>query len=284
MKLYAICLVKNEDDVIEQTLIFASRSCDRIFVIDNWSDDGTWDIVQSVARSHPQVVPFMQTREPYSDALRALAYNAYHAELDDTDWWMILDADEFLAEDPRPVIEEAIKEGADIVRAWQIQFYYTEKDYRRYAAGEDKRDVPIFERRRHYLINWQEPRLFRNQSRRMWDVRLNASVPNGLRKVARRRILNRHYQYRDPEQIEKRLKLRFGQPLFAAHVKSLDWQSALRRSKDLNYYRDGEPWRFSLSGVVYYHRKRLYYRVRGKVQQVLRRLVILDGKPSGRNR
>jgi len=272
MKLYAICLVKNEDDVIGQTLTYATRHCDKIFVIDNGSTDRTWDIAQELAGQYPQIVPFEQTTLPYSDALRARVYSQVHQELGDDDWWMILDSDEFLAEDPVPLIQRAMKQRADIIRSWQIQFYYTEKDLAEREAGKDQRDRPIFERLRYYLINWQEPRLFRNQRDRAWNTTVNNTIPDGLGKVLGRRILNRHYQFRDPVQIEKRLKLRFGHPSFAAHVKTVDWRSTIRASRDLSYFREGEPWQFKLAGVSSYYAKTLKYAVAGKYRGARRKL------------
>jgi hypothetical protein len=132
--------------------------------------------------------------------------------------------------------------------------------------------MPIFERRRYYLINWQEPRLFRNQAGPGWDVKINNGVPNGLKRVWQRRVLNRHYQYRDPVQIEKRLKLRFGHSSFRAHVTSTDWKSAISDSRKLNYYTEGGSWRFSLSGVIYYYRKTVLYTLQGKWRGAMRRL------------
>jgi glycosyltransferase involved in cell wall biosynthesis len=272
MKLYAICLVKDEDDIIAQTLTYAARHCDRIFVLDNGSTDATWDIVKDVAKDQPRIVPFEQTFRPYHDGLRALVYNEVHQELSDDDWWMILDSDEFMAEDPKALIEMARCDRADIVRSWQIQFYFTEKDLEVWQAGRDSRDKPIFQRRHYYLINWQEPRLFRNQTKPSWDVTVNNGTPNGLKRVWHRRILNRHYQFRDPEQIEKRLRLRFGHPSFRAHVTSADWRSALRDSRWLNFRREGEPWRFSPSGVAYYYRKTMLYALQGKYRGAMRRL------------
>lgn len=277
MKLYAICLVKNEDDIIAQTLTYATRHCDKIFVIDNGSSDRTWDIAQELAAQYPQIVPFEQTNLAYNDALRARVYNQMHQELGDDDWWMILDSDEFLAEDPKPLIYQAMRKGADIIRSWQIQFYYTEMDLAEWESGKDQRDRPIFERRRHYLINWQEPRLFRNQRNRAWNTAANNTVPDGLSRVLGRRILNRHYQFRDPVQIEKRLKLRFGHPSFATHVKTVDWHSAMRVSGDLNYFREGEPWRFTYAGVSYYYTTRLKYEIVGKYHGVRRKLGRLLG-------
>ena len=32
------------------------------------------------------------------------------------DWWLVLDGGEFLAENPQPVIEQAVKKGAGLIR------------------------------------------------------------------------------------------------------------------------------------------------------------------------
>src|SRR5579864_5160597 len=154
-KLYGLCLVKNEDDIIAQSLTYAAQYCDRIFVLDNGSTDETWGIVQLLAQHNKAVVPFKQTSKPFSNGLRAMVYNAMHRDLSEDDWWLILDSDEFLAEDPRPVIETALKEGADIVKTWHIQFCFTEKDLEAWEQRRDRRDIPIFDRRRYYKINWQ---------------------------------------------------------------------------------------------------------------------------------
>jgi glycosyltransferase involved in cell wall biosynthesis len=272
MKLYAICLVKDEDDIVAQTLTYATRYCDKIFVLDNGSSDRTWEIAKKLSAQYPQIVPFEQTYLPFDNALRARAYNQVHQELGDDDWWMILDSDEFMAEDPKMLILEAKRAHADIICAWQIQFYFTEQDLKAWETGHDSRDKPIFERRRYYLINWSEPRLFRNQKEPSWDTTINNDLPNGLKRIWRRRILNRHYQFRDPKQIEKRLQLRFGQPLFREHVKSADWRSAIRDSRKLNYHHDGDSWRFSPSGIAYYYRTMVLYKLQGKFRGAIRRI------------
>lgn len=276
-RLYGICLVKNEDDIIAQTLKYATRYCDKIFVLDNGSTDQTWEIVNKVAVESQKVIPFRQVFEKFNDALRALVYNEVHSELSNEDWWLRLDGDEFLAEDPIPFLKEANNQGADIIRAWQIQFYFTDKDLSTWEKGEDINDKPIYERRRYYLINWQEPRFFRNLTTPTWDTTRNVDYPDGLSRVWHRRILNRHYQFRDPVQIDKRLKLRYGHPSFAAHVKTIDWRSTIRASRDLSYFRDGEPWQFKLSGVSSYYAKTLKYAVVGKYRGAHRKMGRLLG-------
>lgn len=268
-RIYGICIIKNENDIIGQTLVYALQYCNKIFVIDNGSTDETWDIVQCLSERYPQIIPFLQTHEQFSNGLRALAYNEYHSQFSDNDWWLIVDGDEFLAEDPQPIIEQAIQERAEIIRAWQIHFYFTDVDHENWLKGRDSREIPIYKRRRHYLINWQENRLFRNQSSRRWDVNVNKLFPDGFRRACRHFILNRHYQFRDPEQIQKRLSLRFQNPLFP-HVTTSDWQRVIVPSRQLNYYKEGDPWRFSASGLAQYYRIVLKNTYRAGIRRVQR--------------
>jgi len=273
IKLNAICLIKNEGDIIGQTLTFATQYCDRIYVIDNGSTDDTWKIVQSLARDQDKIVPFEQTLLPYSNGLRARVYDSVHHELSDDDWWLILDGDEFLAEDPYPVIQQADRENADAIWTWQIQFYYTDVDYHAWLEGLERPDRSIFERRRYYQINWQELRLFRNQPPHEWTA--GGWNPDKLKRACSRRILNRHYQFRDPEQIEQRLQLRLKTIEGFSHIKSagsVDWRSVMRESRKLNFHREGEPWRFSLAGVLYYYRKTALSALQGKYRGAMRRI------------
>jgi hypothetical protein len=270
-----ICLVKNEDDVIAQSLTYAAQYCDHIYVIDNGSSDETWSIVNQLARVNRAIIPFERIVEPYGDWLRARVFNEIHSKLSDEDWWMILDADEFFVEDPRLAIEVANTERADFVNAWQIQFYFTERDLKTWEEGNDRREIPIFERRRYYQINWQEVRLFRNQPRRYWDTRISIKVPNGLNRISSNRPFNRHYQFRDPEQIERRVALRYGHPLFP-HVQSSQWRKYVRDSRRLNFRHDNDAWHFSPSGLLYFYRRRAYYRM-VSAGRMLRRAGLLLG-------
>jgi glycosyltransferase involved in cell wall biosynthesis len=265
-RLNAICLVKNEDDIIAQTLIHASQYCDKIFVLDNGSTDSTWEIVQTLSRKNEAIVPLKQILTPFSREHRGIVYHEVGHEMAEDDWWLVLDGDEFLAENPQPVIEQAVKEGADLIRTWQVQFYFTEVDLRQWEEGKDSRDKSVFDRRRYYLINWQEKRLFRNKKGLIWG---NHIAPQGLHGVCRRRIMNRHYAFRDPDQIQKRLMVRFGHPSCFRHVKSTDWTSVLRDSRKLIYHQYGEPWRFKFSGLYYYYRRRFMRRARKKIKRAI---------------
>jgi glycosyltransferase involved in cell wall biosynthesis len=242
MAIYGLCIVRDEDDVIRQSLIYALNHCERVFVLDNDSSDETWRIVEDVARRHPRVAALGQIREPFRNGLRSVIYNEFHRRLADDDWWLMLDADEFLAESPWPAIEQANREGANLIETWQAQFYYTDVDLA--ARRTDRVDRPIFERRRYYCIDWHEPRFFRNRTGGHWDPARSERFPDGIRKVCSRRVLNRHYQFRDPPQIEKRIALRYRNNAFA-HVRSRYWRDYVRAASRTHHRRDDEPWDYS---------------------------------------
>jgi glycosyltransferase involved in cell wall biosynthesis len=260
-RVHGICLVKNEDDIISQSLTHAARFCDRVFVIDNGSTDDTWTIVNDLARRDGGIVPFEQTREPYGDWLRARVFNEMHRKLSEEDWWLILDADEFFVEDPKAAVDVAVRQGADVVMTWQIQFYFTERDLEAWNRREDRREAPIFSRRRYYQINWQEPRIFRNRRERPWDTHASIKLPDGPHRTSSYLPFNRHYQFRDPAQMEKRLALRYGHALFP-HVQSPDWRDQIRDSRMLKFHRDEDGWHFSRAGLSYYYRRVAYYRIK----------------------
>jgi hypothetical protein len=127
--LYAVGLVRDEGDVLEANIRHAARFCDRVIYMDNGSEDDSWSIVQSLARELPgKVIAFERTTDPYSEGLRGRIVNEFSKELGPDGWWLKLDADEFLESDPRPAIRSAQQAGANAIRAWQIQFAFTDVD------------------------------------------------------------------------------------------------------------------------------------------------------------
>lgn len=97
-KIYSLLLVKNEADIIRESLLAAMQWSDKVIVMDNGSKDGTWDIVQEMAAQDPHIVAFMQYTGGFRIGLRAKAFRAFRHEMTRNDWWCVrLDADEFLA-------------------------------------------------------------------------------------------------------------------------------------------------------------------------------------------
>src|ERR1700720_3827340 len=92
MKIHGMCIVKNEADFLKECLTSALHWCDHIYVFDNGSSDGTWELVQEFGNREPQIVPYKQEDGLFSGALRADIFNAFRSNATLQDWWCRLDA------------------------------------------------------------------------------------------------------------------------------------------------------------------------------------------------
>ena len=221
MSIHALCVVKNEADIIEQTLRAAVRWCDWIYVLDNGSRDGTWEKVQALAKELPAVVPFGQDARPFDDGIRNVLFRRYRRCAQPGDWWCVLDADEFYIDDPRRFLERVPRRYDTVWYALYV-YLFTDVDRRAWEADPRRFDdhVPIEQRLRHYVVGeYSEARFFRHAS---GLTHLPADRP-GL--VYPCRIRLKHFAYRSPPQIAARLETR-REPMLRGeflHEKRANW-------------------------------------------------------------
>jgi glycosyltransferase involved in cell wall biosynthesis len=262
-RIHAICLVKNEDDVIAETLRYASTFCHKIYVFDNGSTDNSWQEVEKAASDNDVVIPFRHEAVPFYEGLRAQVFNAVCDRFDVGDWVYVLDADEFLAADPHVAIGRAEKEGAQQIDTLQYNFHFSDLDWQNYQKGLESRSQPITERRRYYCFTNIEQRLFRISTDTVWPEHMDADNPNGyLRpqgvkklKKCTYRLPNCHYQYRDPEQIQARIETRraarkvneFNFRHYQPLDTNMDWQQYIKSSEELNYYHNDGVFKIRLA-------------------------------------
>ena len=221
MKVRAICLARNEADVIESCLREAERWCDRIFVYDGASEDGTWEKVQALAG--PAIVPWRSDPAPFREGLRSEVFAAFRDEAEPGDWWCQLNADEFYVTDPREVLA-AVPAHEHVVWAINVQYYLTPEDLRPgFPSGDFKRDR---EGMRWYLPAGLEPRFFRHRDRLAWPA--DAAWPRHLGIRHGRLLSFRHYPLRSPEQIQTRLDVRRAHRAAGfegwGHAQESDWR------------------------------------------------------------
>lgn len=137
----------------------------------------------------------------YADEYRAAGIEFHASDFD---------ADEFVAGDPKPLLEAAARSGAHIVPAWHMNFYPTPSDIARIRelGAEKWEKTPLFDRLRWYQADWKELRFLRVTDDFVWEQRDGRSkmTLRGGRKprVYRRSAVIRHYCYRSPSQVERR--------------------------------------------------------------------------------
>jgi len=210
MKIHAMCIVKNESDIIAQCLRSAVLWCDYIYVYDNGSTDGTWERVLELAKEYKEVVPYKQDDKPFKDGLRAEIFNHYRANSSNDDWWCRLDADEFYIDDPRIFLAKVPRDYT-VVWTANFSYYFTDRDAEQYRKDPSlyADNVPVEEKIRYYINHWSEARFFRYDERLVWNDE-NEGFPSVIYQSPTYpvRMWQRHFPYRSPQQIEKRLKTR----------------------------------------------------------------------------
>ncbi len=277
MKINAIMIIKNEVDMVEETLLHAMKFCHKIYIYDNKSTDGTWELVNSMADRFSQIVIFGQTDDAYRNQFRNRVYNEIRHLYCEKDWWYILDADELLVESPYKALVCAAGAGKTAMKVWQAQFYFTDTDYEKYEL-EDK-SLPISQRRLHYEINWKEERFFINRPERDWPENLSGRLPPWANNVAAQVPICRHYAQRTPEQMEDRIVLRKNTQFGFAHVKRCP-RVVFPDAKKLNKYdpKNGVL-TFRQTATIKYYLKTLYFWVSWRKKALVERLLAVP-KPS----
>ena len=209
--IHGLCLIKNEADILEPALLDALRWCDHIYVFDNGSTDGSWEIVERLARSYPAVVPYRHEGAPFSDGMRSEIFNEFRDRAKPGDWWCRLDADEFYEDDPRVFLTKA-RAPYGIVWSASVSYYFSSEDAARYRKDPTlySDEIPVQDRIRYYLSHWSEVRFVRHDPALQWPD-ASTGWPANMDELFRHypvRIVLRHYAYRSPKQIEGRVSTR----------------------------------------------------------------------------
>ena len=230
-------LVKNEQDIIASTLRAAAEWSDKVIVLDNGSTDNTWEIIQNLSVSDPRIIPFAQDSQPFRIGLRALIFDAFAHEMTSNDWWCIrLDADEFYADSPRKFLVDIPMRYKQVSKA-SIDFMITEEDLNEFEfEGDFEADRSKI--RYYNPLTWAEVRFLRHSPKLRWDTDKFKPTPCGLTWPLQIKVL--HYQFRSPQQMQKRFGVRQqareeGCGSFS-HEKGKSWHDYLQKREQLAYY------------------------------------------------
>lgn len=204
-KIYSLLLVKNEADIIRESLLAAAEWSDKVIVMDNGSMDGTWEIVQELAKTNHRIVPFMQYRGGFHIGLRAKAFRAFRHEMTTKDWWCVrLDGDEFFRDNPREFLA-GVPKLCSVVKKQSTDYVLTKEDVDRGVFTGD------FSKDRDFIVHYlpekrKERRFMRHRPWLVWWE--NWRYPHPMGRTALQCIPVDHYQYRSPQQMKKRFATR----------------------------------------------------------------------------
>ncbi len=234
MKIFAICLVKNEIDIIERTVLDALRWADKVIIADHQSTDGTWELIDKKIRNYPNVIVYGRINRVFNDDVRGDIYNKYEYLANIGDWWCRLDSDEFYIDNPREFLKK-VGPSFNVVRCAKFQYYFTGLDVINYERCEENyENGNCVDALKYYVCNESETRFFRHlglgwNPGNIWP---NTKWPH---LIYPEHIRLKHFQYRYPAQIQIRLdvrnKVRAETEVFS-HEARADWKNRINnRSK-----------------------------------------------------
>tara|TARA_R100001443_G_scaffold106598_1_gene116053 strand:- start:5044 stop:5757 length:714 start_codon:yes stop_codon:yes gene_type:complete len=125
MKIVGLTRVRNESEIMQETLDHMAEFCEQVFVYDDFSEDNTVEI----CKSHPIVTSVIEGQS--WDQFRARAefqnrhavYTEASKYLSENDWFVYMDADERIEFN-----WQKLNNNLDAVRMRLFDFYITEED------------------------------------------------------------------------------------------------------------------------------------------------------------
>ncbi len=100
MKIIGLLIVKNEADILKESLDHMAKWMDGVVAIDNGSTDGSYEILLN----HPIVLVCARDLEPFDES-RLVPKLHFLASNYDADWYVDNDADEFFDNDLRELLK-----------------------------------------------------------------------------------------------------------------------------------------------------------------------------------
>lgn len=234
MRFHGLMLLRDEADIIAETLNHLLTWIDVLHIYDLGSTDETWDIVQDFAKRDSRIKPFKNEPTVYQDGLRCVMFDELRGGFEKGDWIMKIDADEFHLIPPPQFAKERLHQRESMVHLQWYFFRLTTDEAVAYESGavsvKDDRMKSIIERRRFYKVSqYSEPRMFRYRPTMQWASGNYLPYNAGL--LARERLPILHYPHRDPVQLTRRFALRTAMMQFNAaagsHWKAMDWRNEL---------------------------------------------------------
>ena len=211
MRFHALLPVRDEEDIIRQSLAQVLTWADSVYVFDTGSADQTWEIVQDVATLDKRVIPLKKDAVFYSETrLRGWMFHQARQQMREGDWFVRVDADEFHHIPPPDFVKHRMRKHETVAYHQYYDFQLTQSEARKLETNNqivEERNLPIEVRRRCFVPSrYTEPRLCRYREAMQWPP--SVSFPFNAGFIARARIPIRHYPHRDPFQLQLRCRLR----------------------------------------------------------------------------
>lgn len=274
MRFHVLLTVRDEADIIAQSLRHLLNWADAVYVFDTGSVDQSAEIIQQFAETDKRVSLLKKEPVFFSEKrLRGWIFHQARRHMREGDWFVRADADEFHHVTPPEFVRTRMRRHETVAHHQYYDFRLTNSEVDDWLEGRETirdRWRPIEERRRWFTLSaYSEPRLCRYRETMEWPE--TVSFPYNAGYVAVERLPIRHYPHRDPVQLARRCRLRAAMMAEPDNVCNRHWRQADWRhhvlpdtSPELRYWKQGtalpethlknhlaSPWKRAAQRVVH---------------------------------
>ena len=136
MAFHGLMLVRDEGDIISETLDQLLTWIDGVYILDLGSRDNTWEIVQDFARRDSRVVPWFSRPTVFADWLRGMLFDHFRDRFRPGDWVIRTDADEIYHVAPPKFVKERLRPLDTAVHLQWYFFRLTRLEVAAYESGQ----------------------------------------------------------------------------------------------------------------------------------------------------
>lgn len=234
-KVLAIIHFYNEADIIEKTIQYLLKQEVNIYLLDNWSDDGSYEIAQKYQRKYPDKI-YLEQFPPSGKSENYEWYNQLERteqisrELE-YDWFIHYDVDEMRVSPWEGVtLKKAIywidRQGYNGIENTVIDFRITKADMDNIFMSDTFFDF------RHKKIYLDQFKTWKKTE----EIELKSTAGHcadiAYPKIYPLKILNRHYPMRDVRQAEKKIFID-RKPRFKKENAERGWHGHYEKFKEI---------------------------------------------------
>lgn len=209
MKIFAVVLVQDEADILEEVLLNATLYCDFVCVYDTGSVDGSKEIAKKLENKEEAIkVIYSENILFHEQKTRRHALSLIKSKLEPGDWVLWLDADEFIGLEVQAFRAFLSTTDASLIRFRHYNFGFTLEDLEQHPQYFKQGEKFNRDYYKHYLeYAYSEVKCMR------WEYNLFDKLLGGrdlflATGYSSKRLPIIHYPYRNLHQIAKRLMLR----------------------------------------------------------------------------
>ena len=206
-KVVSIFPVRNEEDVIEATIGKLIKEGVEVFILDNWSDDGTWEILQGIDHPNLHIERWPEAGPDEYFSLEGALRKIEDMALEHPDAWILGQGSDEVLVPPWPGVSlrDALcrveKEGYNFIEVLLHNFEPTDDDFVRGMDPEEHFDSFFIEKERPHRRIWRQPK---GEKVKIADNASHNINFNG-RKIYPTKWIMKHYRLRSQRHGEQKM-------------------------------------------------------------------------------